>query len=309
MVGAWPLGDTVSDDLESQLGKILGRILKRDRLSRTEVGEVLREMRDVLAASQVSEEVADEFLEEVARRIRGEEEHRPPVSVHAFVRVVQRVLLDLGLVKLDPEVEEAQEAIDQEAAQEQAEKLFAGTFTMDDFLGLFEQMKKLGPMKKVMEMAGPGFDQLTDGISPEEVEVQMARTKAMILSMTPRERFHPEILDDSRRRRIARGSGTSLGDVDQLMKEFKQARKMFKQVGQQGGLGSALARRGLRKRRSRRLRMLYEDGQVIGRTRRLPCSRCGAPSVLTGTPTSAGEELGPANRLSPEERDRWNRWI
>ncbi|MHC4470546.1 MAG: signal recognition particle protein [Planctomycetota bacterium] len=166
----------------------------------------------------------------------------------------------LGMGDIVTLVEKAQDAIDQEAAQEQAEKLFTGTFTMDDFLGLFEQMKKLGPMKKVMEMAGPGFDQLTEGMSSDEIETQMARTKAMILSMTPRERFHPEVLDVSRRRRVAKGSGTSLGDVNQLVKEFKQARKMFKQVGQQGGLAGAMAKRGFRKRKSRQLKDIKATG-------------------------------------------------
>jgi signal recognition particle subunit SRP54 len=167
----------------------------------------------------------------------------------------------LGMGDIVTLVEKAQETIDQDAAQEQAEKLFTGTFTMDDFLGLFEQMKKLPMgMKQMMEMAGPGFAQLTEGMSSEEMETQMARTKAMILSMTPRERFHPETLDVSRRRRIAKGSGTALGDVNQLLKEFKQARKMFKQVGQQGGLGGALARRGFRKRKSKQLKEIKAVG-------------------------------------------------
>jgi signal recognition particle subunit SRP54 len=166
----------------------------------------------------------------------------------------------LGMGDIVTLVEKAQETVDQEEAQEQAEKLFTGTFTMDDFLSLFEQMKKLGPMKQVMEMAGPGFAQMTEGMSADEIETQMSRTKAMILSMTAKERFHPEVLDVSRRRRVARGSGTTLDDVNMLVKEFKQARKMFKQMGQQSGIGAALARRGFRKQKQKQLKELKSSG-------------------------------------------------
>jgi signal recognition particle subunit SRP54 len=169
----------------------------------------------------------------------------------------------LGMGDIVTLVEKAQDAIDQEEAQAQAEKLFTGTFTMDDFLRLFEQMKSLGPMKKVMEMAGPGFEQMTEGMTSDELETQMGRTKAMILSMTPKERFHPELLDVSRRRRVAKGSGTSLGDVNQLIKEFKQARKMFKQMGQQGGIGGALVKRGFRKSKKKQLKAMKQAGGAL----------------------------------------------
>jgi signal recognition particle subunit SRP54 len=157
-------------------------------------------------------------------------------------------------------VEKAQEVVDQEEVQKRAEALFTGTFTMEDFLGLFEQMKKLGPMKQVLEQAGPGFAQLTEGMSAEEMEDQMVHTKAMILSMTPDERFQPELIDHPRRRRIARGSGTSLDEVNQLLKEFKHTRKMFKQIGQQGGFGGFLVRRGFRKRKMRQLKDMKKQG-------------------------------------------------
>lgn len=161
----------------------------------------------------------------------------------------------LGMGDIVSLVEKAQEEIDQEEAREQAEKLFTGTFTMDDFIGLFDQVKKLGPIGKVMEQLGPGAEQLTQGMNAEDMEKQMGRTKAMILSMTQRERIHPELIDHSRRRRIAKGSGTSLDDVNGLLKEFKQTRKMFKQLGQGGGgLGGALVRRGFRKKKMKQLR-------------------------------------------------------
>ncbi len=178
----------------------------------------------------------------------------------------------LGMGDIVSLVEKAQEAIDQEQAQEQAAKLFAGSFDMEDFLGLFDQMKKLGSMKKVLEQAGPGFAQFTEGMSGEEMEKEMARTKAMILSMTPKERYRPEILDVSRRRRIARGSGTSLDDVNRLLKEFKLVRKQFKQLGQQGGIAGKLAMRGVRKRKKRRMKDLLGKGGLPGELGGLPDS-------------------------------------
>jgi signal recognition particle subunit SRP54 len=168
----------------------------------------------------------------------------------------------LGMGDIVSLVEKAQEVVDQEEVQKRAEALFTGTFTMEDFLGLFDQMKKLGPMKQVLEQAGPGFAQLTEGMSAEEMEDQMVHTRAMILSMTPEERFQPEVIDHPRRRRIARGSGTSLDEVNQLLKEFKHTRKMFKQIGQQGGFGGFLVRRGFRKRKMRQLKDMKKQGGI-----------------------------------------------
>jgi len=167
----------------------------------------------------------------------------------------------LGMGDIVTLVEKAQENIDQEEAQAQAEKMFSGTFTMDDFLGLFEQMNKLGGVTKLLGHLGEQGKQLTQGMDEEEMEKQMVHTKAMILSMTARERIHPELIDHSRRRRIAKGSGTTLDDVNQLLKEFKQSRKMMKQMGKQGGLAGKLAQRGIMKRKKKQLREMKSDGQ------------------------------------------------
>jgi signal recognition particle subunit SRP54 len=106
----------------------------------------------------------------------------------------------------------------------------------------------------------PGAGEMMQGMNPEDMEKQMARTKAMILSMTPRERVHPELIDHSRRRRIAKGSGSSLDDVNGLLKEFKQSRKMFKEMGKGGGLMGGLARRGFRKRKQKQLKEMKAAG-------------------------------------------------
>ncbi len=187
----------------------------------------------------------------------------------------------LGMGDIVSLVEKAQSELDREQVQKQAEALFTGTFTMDDFLGLFEQMKKLGPMKDVLEKAGPGFAQMAEGMTAEEMEKMMVHTKAMILSMTPEERFQPEVIDHSRRRRIARGSGTSLEEVNQLLKEFKQSRKMFKEMGKMGGLGGFVVRRGFRKRKMRQLKELRRDGRM--------------PFPLPGMESGAGDP-GPARK-------------
>jgi len=133
---------------------------------------------------------------------------------------------------------------------------------MDDFLGLFEQLKKMGPIGQIMEKM-PGGSEMMQGMNPEDMETQMARTKAMILSMTTRERIHPESIDHSRRRRIAKGSGSSLDDVNGLLKEFKQSKKMFKEMGKGGGLMGGLARRGFRKRKQKQLKDLKAAGGAL----------------------------------------------
>jgi len=168
----------------------------------------------------------------------------------------------LGMGDIVSLVEKAHEELDQEQAQAQAEKIFTGTFTMDDFLGLFEQLKKMGPINQIMEKM-PGASEMMQGMNPEDMENQMARTKAMILSMTTRERIHPESIDHSRRRRIAKGSGASLEDVNGLLKEFKQSKKMFKEMGKGGGLMGGLARRGFRKRKMKQLKEMKAEGGAL----------------------------------------------
>ncbi len=167
----------------------------------------------------------------------------------------------LGMGDVVSLVEKAQEVLDQEEQQAQAEKFFAGTFTMDDFLGLFDQMKKLGGFAKVLDHFGEQGKQLTQGMAQEDMEKQMAHTKAMILSMTPRERVHPELIDHPRRRRIAKGSGTTLDEVNQLLKEFKHTRRMMKQMGKAGGLGGKIAQFGVNRRKKKQIKEMKAGGQ------------------------------------------------
>ncbi len=144
-------------------------------------------------------------------------------------RVAGRIL---GMGDIVTLVEKAQDAQDQEEAQAKAEKLFAGSFSLDDFLEQMQTMKKMGPLKDLMAMI-PGMKELTQG---QDLDVSdFSRMEALIYSMTPQERARPEIIDHSRRRRIARGSGSEARDVRDLVNQFNQARKMMKQLKTSGG--------------------------------------------------------------------------
>ena len=126
-------------------------------------------------------------------------------------------------------IEQAEEALDEEVAARGAQRLMEGNFNLDDFLEQLQQVKKLGPLNKVMDMI-PGLGQLTKTIPQEDMDKQLKRTQAMISSMTIRERRNPKILNGSRKRRIAKGSGTTVQDINQLITQFRQMQKMMKQL-------------------------------------------------------------------------------
>ena len=126
-------------------------------------------------------------------------------------------------------IEKAQTAVDDKKAKELEEKHRKSTFTFEDFLDQMQQMKNMGPLEDIIGMI-PGMNsKALKGISLPENE--FAKVEAMILSMTKKERQKPEIIDSSRRKRIAKGSGTSPADVNKLIKQFKDMRKMMKQFG------------------------------------------------------------------------------
>lgn len=147
----------------------------------------------------------------------------------------------LGMGDVVGLVETAAEKIDEEEAQAGFEKMVMGTFTLEDMLGMIKMVRKMGPMKKVLGMM-PGMGQLGDMDLDER---HMNRLTALFTSMTPMERIRPEIIDVSRRRRIARGAGQELSAVNELLKRFKDMKKMMKQLGKMG-LGSGLGAKGKR---------------------------------------------------------------
>jgi signal recognition particle subunit SRP54 len=122
----------------------------------------------------------------------------------------------------------------EDEAMEMARKLQTATFTLEDFRKQLRQLKKMGPVAQIMEMI-PGMSQAMSQIAPQDVDRQLKRVEAIISSMTPRERTQPRLLNASRRRRIAVGSGTSVQDVNQLMQQFQQMQRMMQKLSKQKG--------------------------------------------------------------------------
>ena len=125
-------------------------------------------------------------------------------------------------------VEKAAEAITDEDALRLEEKIRTASFDLDDFLQQFKMIKRMGPLENVLGMI-PGMDKLKDSSIDEK---QLTRVEAIILSMTPQERTRPDILNARRRQRVARGSGTTVTEVNNLILRFSQMRKMMKNTGQ-----------------------------------------------------------------------------
>jgi signal recognition particle subunit SRP54 len=142
-------------------------------------------------------------------------------------RMVGRIL---GMGDVLSLIERAEEAFDQEKAQETFRRMQRNEFTLEDFRDQLAQIRKMGPLEQVLSMI-PGFSQATKGVDTAEGEKEMRRSAAIIDSMTPKERRDPQILNGSRRKRIAKGSGTDVSDVNRLLKQFVQARKMMKSLG------------------------------------------------------------------------------
>ncbi|MFZ0142154.1 MAG: signal recognition particle protein, partial [Aeromicrobium sp.] len=131
-------------------------------------------------------------------------------------------------------IEQAEKAFDTEQAEKDAAKLMGGSFTLHDFLQQMEAMAKMGSMSKIMGML-PGMGQYKEQLDNFD-ESEVDRIKAIILSMTPSERDDPKMIDGSRRSRIAKGSGTEVRDVNQLVDRFFEARKMMQQMAKGGGM-------------------------------------------------------------------------
>jgi signal recognition particle subunit SRP54 len=140
----------------------------------------------------------------------------------------------LGMGDVLSLVEKASEVIDEKTARESARKIAKAAFTLDDFLGQLQMMKKMGGLESIMKMI-PGMGNLTKQLKdmkPPDEEVK--KIEAIIRSMTLQERNNPKILNGSRRLRIANGSGTEVKDVNKLVDQFSQARKMMSQMMKMG---------------------------------------------------------------------------
>jgi signal recognition particle subunit SRP54 len=135
-------------------------------------------------------------------------------------------------------VEKAAEVVDEEEAARLEQKLRTQSFDFNDFLAQFKMMRKMGPLENILGML-PGVSNL-QGLSIDEK--QLKRTEAIVLSMTNEERTRPDILNAKRRQRIARGSGSTVTEVNDLLRRFDQMRKMMKSAGKMKKMMAQMAR-------------------------------------------------------------------
>ena len=141
-------------------------------------------------------------------------------------RMASRIL---GMGDVLSLIEDAQLKMDEAAAKKAAEKMMQNRFDLNDLLDQFEQVKKMGPLKNVIAKL-PGMDKQLKNVDLDDSDKMMERMKAIILSMTPKEREKPEIINPSRKRRIAAGSGTKVEDINRLLRQFEQMQKMMRQL-------------------------------------------------------------------------------
>ena len=144
-------------------------------------------------------------------------------------RLASRIL---GMGDMLTLIEKAQANFDQSKAEVMERKLRTASFTLDDFLDQLQQVKQMGPLSQIIEMI-PGMSRMAKNLPASALDDrQLKKVEAIIYSMTALERRRPEVIDGSRRRRIASGSGTAPSDVNQLLNQFTQMQKMMKQYSQ-----------------------------------------------------------------------------
>ncbi len=152
-------------------------------------------------------------------------------------RLASRIL---GMGDVMTLIERAEETFDMQQAERMEKRLRQGEFDLEDFLEQLRQVRQMGPIGELLGMV-PGMNRQLRGINIDEAqtEEQLKRVEAMILSMTPEERRHPKIINGSRRRRIAQGSGTEVHDVNVLLSQYRQMKKVIRQLnkGKMKGLG------------------------------------------------------------------------
>jgi len=218
-------------------------------------------------------------------------------------RMASRIL-DLGdILTL---IEQAQQAFDEEEALKVAEKLATETFTLEDFLAQMQQMRKMGSMKKMLGML-PGMGSMKDQLDNFD-EREIDRTEAIIRSMTPAERRNTKLLNGSRRLRIARGSGMTVTDVNQLVQRFDQAAKMMKTVARGGvpnipGMGP-IPGAGRPGASSKRGKQQKAKGSRSGNPAKRAAENAGIAAQAAEAPTGSGFGLGGGGaKGAPTEAD------
>jgi signal recognition particle subunit SRP54 len=141
-------------------------------------------------------------------------------------RLASRIL---GMGDVLSLIEKAEATLDEEQALAVGRKLAKGEFDLEDFRRQLREVKKMGPLSQILDMI-PGFSQVSQQVSPEITDQQMKRVEAIVNSMTLEERHNPKVINASRKRRIARGSGTTVQEINQLLGQFRQMQRMMKQL-------------------------------------------------------------------------------
>ena len=149
-------------------------------------------------------------------------------------RLASRIL---GMGDMLGLIEKAEAAFDEKQVQKQAERLAQGEFSLEDLLEMMHSSKKLGPLGQMADMLPGDMGRAARNVPPEEMERSFKRTEAIINSMTPGERRTPDVLNASRRRRIASGCGLEVQDVNRLVKQFREMQRMMKMFQKTGGRG------------------------------------------------------------------------
>lgn len=165
----------------------------------------------------------------------GTGENLSEIEVFHPDRMASRIL---GMGDVMTLIEKAQTEMDQQEAEEAGKRLLSGQFNLEDFLSQMQQLKKMGPLGQILDMV-PGMGKLTGDVDMSGAEQEMKRLEAIIRSMTLEERRNPKIIKASRKRRIAAGSGTSVQEINSLLKQFRQMQRMMKQLKR--GRGRSLA--------------------------------------------------------------------
>lgn len=149
-------------------------------------------------------------------------------------RLASRIL---GMGDMIGLIEKAEAAFDQKMEKDQTDRMLKGQFNLEDFSSQLKQIRKMGSLSQVMDMLPGGMGQMARNVDPADTDRQMKRTEAIINSMTVKERRDPDLLNASRRRRIAAGAGTEVQDVNRLIKQFRDAQRMMKTLQKTNGKG------------------------------------------------------------------------
>ena len=161
-------------------------------------------------------------------------------------RMAERIL---GMGDVLTLIEKAEEVFEEEAAAAAAQRLLEGTFTLDDFVDQLRQVRQMGDLSNIMSMM-PGVPKEMREADIDEREID--RAEAIVLSMTPEERIKPDVIEGSRRARIANGSGTTLAQVGNLLKQFKEMRKMMKGMAGTGTKAKVRKDRGKKSKKGKK---------------------------------------------------------